>query len=506
MIDTLESIVDRWVNESLEGYIPRLYKKKKIIKDPIWNMIELSELECSILDTPVLQRLRRIHQTGLAYFTYPAALHTRFEHTLGVVAATSKVAKRLSFCPDLRGLSITQRDFEELRLAALLHDVGHCALSHLSEPHFGNHVIFKIYAEKFRKETGLRVKPHELLGYCVVKTPSFEAQFEELVKSSSGTHKINNPKTSLGRIADMIVGFSPEGSRPHLYLSNIINGAFDADKIDYIARDSYFTGIALGAEVEMLMHKLLVHPSTITDGISGENVPANCIIVNYSGGVAYEQIAMSKKSLNVNVYNHQKVMAAHELARDLINMVLKGEMDIHGQKYDNPSLLLGITDWDLLAGSTKSKKGVALQKKIAGRILPRRALKIAEHTLEEKNERGLRHFFNKVNEDEKHGKDDFRGAVADLAKVNKEEVFLAVPDVPTTRELMEGKCQFPDGKIEDIGNHFAGAVESYGLRREISYVFALKDIKKVGEAAKAVLRSSEYGALSFTEGATACLE
>ena len=51
----------------------------------------------------------------------------------------------------------------------------------------------------------------------------------------------------------MIVGYPPEGSREQLYLSNIINGAFDADKIDYIARDSYFTGIALGAEVEMLM-------------------------------------------------------------------------------------------------------------------------------------------------------------------------------------------------------------------------------------------------------------
>ena len=508
MPKNLEAQINKWVKSCMEGYSPVFREKRKIIKDPVWNMIELKPLECLVLDTPIVQRLRRIHQTGLTFFTYPAAVHTRFEHSLGVVAAATKIARNITFDKKkLASYSIRPKDLEEIRLAAILHDVGHCALSHLSEPNVKMHQLFVKYAEDFRKLTGLRVKPHELLGYCIVKSPAFRDIFRELVRMAAGTHVISDPDNSMTRIADMIVGFPPEGDRNQSFLSNIINGAFDADKIDYIARDSYFTGIALGAEVEMLIYKLLVYPINVLDGVTNEDVEANSIIVTYAGGIAYEQIAMSKKSLNVNVYNHQKVMAAHEMARDLVHGILKGDIEVNGMKYDDPALFLNITDWDMLGGSMSSHTANQLQKKLACRYLPRRALRVATHTLEPGSGPGLREFYRRLEGDERHGYRDFREAIAQTAKIDVLNTYVAVPKVPNTRELMEGKCIFPDGSVDDIGNHFAGAVESYGLRREISYVYAIgTPVEKVADAAKQVLETEKYGSLRFKESATAGLD
>jgi HD superfamily phosphohydrolase len=423
------------------------------------------------------------------------------------VAAATKIATNLTFDKKLAGYSIHRKDREEIRLAAILHDVGHCALSHLSEPNVKMHQLFVKYAEDFRKSTGLKVKPHELMGYCIVKSPAFLGIFRDLVRKAAGTHAISDPDNSMTRIADMIVGFPPEGHRKQAFLSNIINGAFDADKIDYIARDSYFTGIALGAEVEMLIYKLLVYPIHVLDGVTNKDVEANSIIVTYAGGVAYEQVAMSKKSLNVNVYNHQKVMAAHEMARDLVHGILKGHIKVNGMKYDDPALFLNMTDWDLLGGSTSSDTAGLLQKRIAHRYLPRRALRVATHTLEPGTGPGLREFYRRLEDDERHGYRDFREAIAEIAGIDVSNIYVAVPKVPNTRELMEGKCIFPDGSVDDIGNHFAGAVESYGLRREVSYVYAMgTPVKKVADAAKQVLETEKYGSLRFRENATAGLD
>lgn len=507
MTKKLEDLMNQWVKECLDNYSPVFRKKDKIIKDPIWNMIRLSPLECLVLDTPIVQRLRRIHQTGLTFLTYPAAVHTRFEHSLGVVAAATKIANNLSFAESLHGSVIKPEDLQEIRLAAILHDVGHCALSHLSEPNIALHQLFINYEAAFKKLTGLTVKPHELIGYCIVKTPSFREMFNKLVTQAAGSHDISDPEKSITRIADMIVGYPPEGERTQLYLANIINGAFDADKIDYIARDSYFTGIALGAEVEMLIHKLLVHPIMIFDGITGKDVEANAIIVSYAGGVAYEQIAMSKKSLNVNVYNHQKVMAAHEMARDLVHGILGGQIKINRKVYNDPSLFLRITDWELLAGWTNSGIGGGIQRRIATRHIPRRALRIATHTLEKSSVPNLRQFYESLTSDERHGYRDFRKAVAETAGVDMTNIYVAVPKVPNTRELMEGKCMFPDGSIEDIGDHFAGGVESYGLRREVSHVYSMGvPANQISSAAMQVLENDRYGALKFTSNATVGLE
>jgi hypothetical protein len=126
-------------------------KPFKDIHDPIWGTNRFSWRELAVIDSPIIQRLRRIHQTGLAYYVYPSARHSRFEHTLGVVTVASRVldavaqrySGRLEEIADTLKRSSEKVDDtisrwrQELRLAALLHDTGHSLLSHASERIYG---------------------------------------------------------------------------------------------------------------------------------------------------------------------------------------------------------------------------------------------------------------------------------------------------------------------------------------------------------------------------------
>ena len=88
----IEKQVESFVKEKLKGYKPEKIKKKTI-RDSVWGSIEFSDWEIQLIDTPLFQRLRDIYQIGLVYFTYPASRHSRFEHSLGVVAAAKKFAR-----------------------------------------------------------------------------------------------------------------------------------------------------------------------------------------------------------------------------------------------------------------------------------------------------------------------------------------------------------------------------------------------------------------------------
>ena len=112
-------------------------KEGKAIKDSVWGMIHFSADETAIIDSPRLQRLRGVRQLGVTYLTYPTAGYSRFEHTLGVVHQCDKMwrAIRQRTSRDLWS-SLEDSDLRALRLAALVHDVGHMPFSHLSERFF----------------------------------------------------------------------------------------------------------------------------------------------------------------------------------------------------------------------------------------------------------------------------------------------------------------------------------------------------------------------------------
>lgn len=184
------------------------------LRDPIHGFIQRSDLEARVIDTSVFQRLRGIKQLALANLVYPGANHTRFDHSIGVMHVAGRLALQLL------GAESTEK-IQLVRLTALLHDVGHGPFSHVAE---------KILDESF--DTG-KVKPenrekiHELIACQIIESN------QELAEHLGSAVKEQIIKALKGVEADALI-------------KGIVSGPLDADKQDYLLRDSYFCGVKYG--------------------------------------------------------------------------------------------------------------------------------------------------------------------------------------------------------------------------------------------------------------------
>ena len=142
----IENDVENFVKQKLQGYVP-IDTGKKTIHDPVWGSIDYSEWEMQIIDSPLFQRLRDINQVGLAMLTYPAARHSRFEHSLGVASAAKIMCDKID--KNSGNFKIPENTRNAIILAALLHDIGHCFYSHLSETIYGELKEFADVRKKF---------------------------------------------------------------------------------------------------------------------------------------------------------------------------------------------------------------------------------------------------------------------------------------------------------------------------------------------------------------------
>lgn len=170
---------------------------QKLIKDPVHGYIEIPDELIPLLDCPLLQRLHGIRQLGFTYLAYPGANHTRFEHSLGTMELANRVCRQLNL------------DMDESRIitaAALLHDIGHGPFSHISER------LASFYGP-FSHDDILPYK-NELQPY-----------FNEL-------------GTDIHEVADLISG--------HHSFSSILHGDLDVDRMDYLMRDAYYSGVPYG--------------------------------------------------------------------------------------------------------------------------------------------------------------------------------------------------------------------------------------------------------------------
>jgi uncharacterized protein len=173
------------------------------------------------MDLPIFQRLRKIHQTALSHLVYPTATHNRFQHSLGVLIIADQYSNVLGTrYPE----EFDKNTVKELRLAALLHDIGHCPFSHPSDDILTN--LEDMKAElKDPQFSKIGNKPHEILSYLFLTSKTFKQFFNDLMEIHGQDMEITN-------IAKLIIG---ESANPDcVYKSDIINGAFDADKLDYI--------------------------------------------------------------------------------------------------------------------------------------------------------------------------------------------------------------------------------------------------------------------------------
>ena len=172
-IQRLQDELSAWIERQFANWQSVRLAGPKVIRDPIHQFIRLEPHEVGVLDTPIVQRLRHIHQTALTFLVYPGANHSRLEHSLGTLSSAQSMLEAIAWTQQL-----DERIRVHVRLAALLHDVGHVLFSHLGE---------SVLAERFPEVArGLQDEPYhgqprffgeaavgEALAYLIINSPPF---------------------------------------------------------------------------------------------------------------------------------------------------------------------------------------------------------------------------------------------------------------------------------------------------------------------------------------------
>ncbi len=254
-------------------------RRVKRIFDPVHHFIELSTPEAQLLDLPVMQRLRRLRQLGLAYVAFPSAEHSRFTHALGALAMGTRAFDVVfsggqAFFGDSEGASYQRR---LLRAALLLHDVGHGPFSHSCE---------------------------SVLGVA------HERRTADLIALPEVAHGIAKLEVDADDVLGLIVG---DSQSRYPALRELVSGPnLDADRMDYLLRDAYFTGVATGRyDADQLIASLRIF----------ERDGRLVVGIDRRGVVALESFVMARYMMFASVYFHHTTRmferVLHDVLRDL---------------------------------------------------------------------------------------------------------------------------------------------------------------------------------------------
>ncbi len=254
--------------------------KKKIVNDPVFGFINIrSELVFDLIEHPYFQRLRRIKQLGLSCMVYPGANHTRFEHALGAVHLMRSALEILR----IKGQEITDEEADAVVVAILLHDIGHGPFSHVLE------------------STLVTDVPHERISLLLME--ELNRQFE-------------------GRLNLAIRIFNDQ--YPKHFLHQLVSSQLDMDRLDYLSRDSFFSGVSEGVIGAERIIKML-------------NVRNDELVVEYKGIYSVENFLIARRLMYWQVYLHKTVLSAEYL---LINVLARArELALAGTELFAPPVL-----------------------------------------------------------------------------------------------------------------------------------------------------------------------
>jgi len=400
------------------------------IIDPIHDFIRVYDHELEIIDNPIFQRLRRIRQLSGAHLTYPAAQHTRFEHSLGVMHIASQAGQALKEKEILKS-----DDIEILRLAGLLHDIGHGPFSHLFEEIIQQK---KISHEDFGKNL--------------------------ILKSEIGDSLSKNgyDKRSIAKVAF--------GDSKYQYLNEIVSGALSADMMDYLLRDGYFTG----AEHAKIDHKRLTQSL---------DVHKKKLALERSALYSFESMMHSRYQMFKAVYFHKTVRAAEVMLIEALRL----SDDEFGFTSFNMNEFVKLTDEYVLSMllSSKSSK-LKRARKFAEDYQNRKLLKcVYERILTSKMLL------------EKTKTNEIRSSLSKKSKVDENEIFVdssvtpSIPLAPSKKESKQiilitnenGKSQAQELPISKIP--VVSAIS--GFMNILRVYTPQKNRKKVEIAAKSIL-------------------
>lgn len=241
---------------------------RKIFNDPVYGFVEIPYgILFELIEHPHFQRLRRIRQLGLTDIVYPGAIHTRFSHAIGALHLMSQAIEVLRH----KGASILPQEAEGVQIAILLHDIGHGPISHALE-----HKIVDIH--------------HEKLSHLFME--SLNKEFD-------------------GRLNLAIRIFNNEYPKKFLY--QLVSGQLDMDRMDYLNRDSFFTGVSEG----VIGYHRIIKMLTVVD---------NQLVVEEKGIYSIEKFLVARRLMYWQAYLHKTVLGAEQMlirimerARELIS-------------------------------------------------------------------------------------------------------------------------------------------------------------------------------------------
>lgn len=254
-----------------------------VIKDPVHGTMQFTTAEDNwvkpFIDSPTFQRLRHIKQLGMGDFIFPGAVHTRFNHCLGCCYVASQIAHKIGLAEEERQLAM---------IACLLHDMGHGPFSHAFEDIFQQKLI--------RHEAWT---PFFLAEF---RTPEFFAHYNRI----NPRHHLTTEKFSL--IEQMIMHASPTNR----VLSDIVSSQLDADRLDYLLRDSHFCGVSYGH----FDFRWMLHCMAIVNSKEGERLG-----LTHKGIGVVEHYLMARRLMTRNIYhNHKKLVLEFFLIKLLISL------------------------------------------------------------------------------------------------------------------------------------------------------------------------------------------
>lgn len=317
--------------------------KNKILNDPIYGFITIpNKFVYNIIQHPYFQRLRRISQLGLSYLVYPGANHTRFHHAIGAMHLMEKAIIVLRN----KNIKISTKEEEALLIAILLHDIGHGPFSHALE----NSLIRKISHEKIS------------LAFMELLNKEFKGKLDLTIKIFKNKYK-------------------------RKFFHQLISSQIDVDRLDYLNRDSFYSGVAEG----------IVNSKRIIDMY---NVYNQELVIEKKGLYSIEKFLLSRKLMYLQVYTHKTVLSAEYTLMNILKRAkeifhkendlfvtksikpfLAQEIDLFddGKIKEKIDLFSKIDDYDVLTCIkewTKSKDFIL--SSLCNRIIKRNLLKIKE--------------------------------------------------------------------------------------------------------------------------------
>ncbi|MFW5890464.1 MAG: HD domain-containing protein, partial [Marinilabiliaceae bacterium] len=236
------------------------HSQRKIVNDPVHGFISISDdILFELIEHPYLQRLRRIKQLGLTELVYPGAVHTRFQHTLGAFYLMGTAISVLKS----KGFNISAEESTAAHAAILMHDIGHGPFSHALEQtlieHLGHEDLSLLLMNKLNEDFG-------------------------------------------GRLSDAIDIF--KGNTSKLFLHQLVSSQLDMDRLDYLKRDSFFSGVSEG----------VIGSDRIIKMLSVEN---NELVVEAKGIYSIEKFLVARRLMYWQVYLHKTALVAEKM---LINV------------------------------------------------------------------------------------------------------------------------------------------------------------------------------------------